>query len=155
VIDHLFLTVRDVARSRAFYSKALAPLGYAVQMEFGQGVGFGVSAKPHFWLRQGDPPSLPTHIAFAAKDRPSVAAFHAAALEAGATDNGAPGLRAHYHPSYYGAFVIDPDGHPIEAVCHAPEAAPGRAARGRVRTRGGRKAGRKPARPARKSARRR
>ncbi len=127
MIDHLTLTVRDLARSRAFYEKALSPLGYDVAMEFGQSAGFGHSGKPYLWLRQGDPPTPPTHIAFAARDRASVSAFHAAALAACARDNGAPGIREHYHPSYYAAFVIDPDGHPIEAVCHAPDPAARRA----------------------------
>jgi catechol 2,3-dioxygenase-like lactoylglutathione lyase family enzyme len=120
VIDHLTLTVRDLARSRAFYEKALAPLGYLVRMDAPWGCGFGDAHKPYFWLRQGDPPSRPMHIAFAAPDRAAVDAFHAAALAAGAADDGAPGLRPHYHEHYYGAFVRDPDGHPIEAVCHRP-----------------------------------
>lgn len=124
------LTVRDVARSRAFYERALAPLGYTVRMEFGERVGFGDARKPYLWLKPGDPPTTPLHVAFMARDRASVAAFHAAALAAGARDDGAPGIREHYHPNYYGAFVIDPDGHPIEAVCHAPDAA-GEAAPGR------------------------
>jgi len=120
VIDHLTLTVRDLARSKAFYVKALAPLGYAVRMDLAWGCGMGDERKPCFWLKQGDPPSRPTHIAFAARTRAAVDAFHAAALAAGATDDGPPGLRPHYHEHYYGAFVKDPDGHPIEAVCHAP-----------------------------------
>lgn len=155
MIDHLTLTVSDLARSRAFYTKALAPLGYAFRMEFGQFVGFGDSAKPYFWLKQGDPPTQPMHIAFMAIGRAAVAAFHAAALEAGAADNGPPGLREHYHPSYYAAFVIDPDGHPIEAVCHAaPGGAATRDKRGRSPARGGGRSARKQAsKTARKPAR--
>jgi catechol 2,3-dioxygenase-like lactoylglutathione lyase family enzyme len=128
VIDHLTLTVRDLARSRTFYTQTLAPLGYSVRMEFGlggskQACGFGDEAKPYFWLKEGDPPTQPLHIAFMAKERRAVDAFHAAALAAGATDNGKPGVREHYHPNCYGAFVFDPDGHPIEAVCHTPPTA--------------------------------
>lgn len=122
MIDHLTLTVRDAARTKAFYSAALQPLGYKVLMEFGELFGMGDKA-PQFWVKAGEPPTQPMHLAFAARDRRSVDAFHAAARAAGAADNGAPGLRPQYHPHYYGAFVIDPDGHPIEAVCHAPPAA--------------------------------
>jgi len=118
MIDHLTLTVTDVARTRAFYEKALAPLGYAVQMEFEGYFGLGPPGKPAFWIKDGPMPQTPMHIAFIAADRAAVDAFHAAALAAGGRDDGAPGIRAHYHPHYYGAFVIDPEGHPIEAVCH-------------------------------------
>ena len=152
MIDHLTLTVRDLARSRNFYGMALAPLGYAVRMEFDGMLGVGPTGKPAFWLKQGEVPTQPMHIAFVAADRPGVDAFHAAALAAGAADNGAPGLRPDYHPNYYAAFVFDPDGHPIEAVCHrsaapagarkkapraapAPRAAKGKAARARPRRR--------------------
>ena len=121
MIDHLTLTVRDVAASRDFYAKVLAPLGFALQMEFEGTYGFGTEIKPYFWLKQGATPTTPMHLAFKAKDRAAVDAFHAAALAAGAKDNGAPGVREIYHPNYYGAFVIDPhDGHPIEACCHFP-----------------------------------
>lgn len=129
MLDHLTLTVRDISRSKSFYTRALAPLGYAVRMEFEGMAGMGPVGKPAFWLKQGDPPSQPMHIAFVAADRPGVDAFHAAALAAGAADNGAPGLRPDYHPSYYAAFVFDPDGHPIEAVCHRPPAALARKAK--------------------------
>ena len=128
MIDHLTLTVRDLARSKGFYAQALAPLGGAVQMEFEGILGIGQPGKPTFWIKQGDPPTQAMHLAFVAPDRSSVDAFHAAALAAEAKDNGAPGLRADYHPNYYAAFVIDPDGHNVEAVCHAPPAPP-RAAR--------------------------
>jgi catechol 2,3-dioxygenase-like lactoylglutathione lyase family enzyme len=129
MIDHLSLAVRDFARSKAFYSKALAPLGYKVLMEFGDACGFG-DEKPAFWMRQGDPPTSPLHLAFAAKRQADVRGFYDAAMKAGGRDNGAPGLRKEYHPTYYGAFVYDPDGHPIEAVCHREEVkkAPARAA---------------------------
>jgi catechol 2,3-dioxygenase-like lactoylglutathione lyase family enzyme len=124
MIDHMTLTVRDAAVSRAFYEKVLAPLGYRVLMEFEGMFGFG-DEKPWLWMKQGDPPTAPQHIAFAARRRADVDAFHAAALAIGARDNGAPGLRADYHPTYYAAFVFDPDGHPIEAVNHR-EPAPAR-----------------------------
>jgi catechol 2,3-dioxygenase-like lactoylglutathione lyase family enzyme len=119
MIDHLTLTVRDIERSRAFYEKVLLPLGYTVKMEFGQYIGFG-DTKPCLWIKQGSVPTQPMHLAFAARDRAAVDAFHAAALAAGARDDGGPGVRERYHKNYYGAFVIDPDGHPIEAVCHRP-----------------------------------
>lgn len=127
MIDHMTLTVGDLARSRAFYERTLAPLGCRVLMEFGGMCGFG-DAKPFFWMKQGDPPTTPQHIAFAARRRADVDAFHAAALEAGARDNGRPGLRPDYHAAYYAAFVLDPDGHNLEAVTHRPEPAPSRRA---------------------------
>lgn len=117
MIDHISLKVRDLARSKAFYEAALAPLGYAVIMEFGVTVGLGAGRKPDFWLGVGEA-SGPMHIAFAAESREAVDAFHRAALAAGATDNGAPGPRPQYHPGYYGAFVLDPDGNNVEAVIH-------------------------------------
>jgi len=120
MIDHFTLTVPDIAAARAFYEHALAPLGYSVQMEYEQFIGFGARGKPSFWLKPGPMPQSPMHIAFVASDRPRVDAFYAAALAAGGRDDGAPGLRPDYHPNYYGAFVIDPNGHPIEAVCHLP-----------------------------------
>ena len=130
MIDHMTLTVRDMARSRSFYARALAPLGCRVLMEFGEMCGFG-DDQPFLWMKPGDPPTTPQHIAFTARRRADVDAFHAAALAAGARDNGAPGLRPDYHPSYYAAFVIDPDGHNLEAVTHRPE--PARARRARPR----------------------
>ena len=119
MIDHLTLSVRDFALSRAFYLKVFEPLGYSVKREFPNICGFG-DRKPYFWIKQAPVPTTPQHIAFQAKDRPAVDAFYKAALAAGAKDDGAPGVRKEYHPHYYGAFVIDPDGHPIEAVCHSP-----------------------------------
>jgi catechol 2,3-dioxygenase-like lactoylglutathione lyase family enzyme len=121
MFDHIGFRVRDVGASRKFYLAALAPLGVGVAMEAGGHVGLGRGGKPQLWLSQGDPPASPLHLAFAARNRAEVDAFHAAALAAGGKDNGAPGLRPHYHPNYYGAFAIDPDGHNIEAVCHSPE----------------------------------
>src|SRR5258706_15150254 len=105
MIDHLTLTVPDLVRSRVFYGRALGPLGYAVVMDFGNYVGFGAERKPAFWLKEGSPATQPTHLAFRAPDRFSVDAFHREAIAAGATDDGPPGVRAHYHPNYYGAFV--------------------------------------------------
>lgn len=127
MIDHTGVGVSDYARSKAFYTAALAPLGYAMLAEFSAAVtghtdvaGFGEPPKPDFWIHAGAPQQPPVHIAFRAPDRAAVDAFHRAALAAGGRDNGAPGLRPHYHPNYYGAFVLDPDGHNIEAVCHTP-----------------------------------
>ena len=129
MIDHVGFAVSDYERAKAFYSRALAPLGYVLVMEVGADLaesgfpaaGFGVGGKPDFWIGGEGGLGHPLHIAIVAKDRGSVDAFYRAALEAGATDNGAPGLRPHYHAHYYAAFVLDPDGHNIEAVCHAPE----------------------------------
>jgi catechol 2,3-dioxygenase-like lactoylglutathione lyase family enzyme len=120
VIDHLTLRVRNLDDQRAFFEKALAPLGYERLMDFGDdATGFGVPPKPDFWIaRYAD--TTPGHVAFRCDDHESVEAFHAAALAAGGKDNGAPGPRPHYHKDYYGAFVLDPEGNNIEAVCHAP-----------------------------------
>lgn len=122
MIDHLTLKVRDLARSRALLSAALAPLGYEVLMEFEGMVGMGADKKPDLWLAQ-DPEGTrpPLHLAFTAPSRKAVDAFHAAALAAGARDNGGPGIRKEYHPTYYAAFVLDLDGHNLEAVTHRPE----------------------------------
>ena len=122
--EHIGFPVSDYARAKAFYEKALAPLGYVVVMEVQQiqhdakACGFGIGGKPDFWIGGEGGLNKPMHIAIATKDRAAVDAFHKAAIAAGAKDNGAPGIRAHYHPNYYGAFVLDPDGHNIEAVCH-------------------------------------
>jgi catechol 2,3-dioxygenase-like lactoylglutathione lyase family enzyme len=121
VLDHVVLNVSDFDGARAFYGHALAPLGVGVVMEFGQMCGFGRDGKPSLWIAERDEPSAPVHVALAAADRATVDAFHAAALEAGGTDNGPPGMRPQYHANYYGAFVLDPDGNNIEAVCHLPE----------------------------------
>jgi catechol 2,3-dioxygenase-like lactoylglutathione lyase family enzyme len=120
MIDHISLNVRDIDASKKFYAAALAPLGYTVIMEFPGVAGLGAEGKPDFWLGAKNEAAQAVHIAFASKDRAAVDAFYRAALEAGGKDNGAPGLRPMYHPNYYGAFVIDPDGHNIEAVCHTP-----------------------------------
>jgi catechol 2,3-dioxygenase-like lactoylglutathione lyase family enzyme len=118
MIDHLKLQVSDPAASRAFYEQALAPLRYRVLMEPAPGVlGLGQEF-PDFWLAPG-PATAPAHVAFRAETRAQVDAFHAAALAAGGSDNGAPGLRPQYHPGYYGAFALDPDGNNVEAVHHA------------------------------------
>ena len=121
MIDHSGVTVSDVDRSKTFYQAALAPLGYAMLMEFEQFAGFGVAPKPDFWIGQGKPNVPPIHIAFRADTRAVVDAFYRAAIAAGGRDNGPPGLRPQYHENYYGAFVLDPDGHNIEAVCHLPK----------------------------------
>ena len=119
-LDHVGIEVSDFAASRAFYERALEPLGMGVQMEFGDAMaGFGVPGRPSFWIRRSDSVTRTFHVAFHATARPRVDAFHAAALAAGGTDNGGPGLRE-YHPQYYGAFVLDPDGNNVEAVCHEP-----------------------------------
>lgn len=121
MIDHTGINISDLTQSRRFYEAALAPLGYACLMEVpgGMGIGLGVAPKPDFWLLRGAPNEPRLHVAFTAKDRATVDAFYRAALAAGGKDNGAPGVRPHYHPNYYGAFVLDPDGHNIEAVCHS------------------------------------
>src|SRR5437868_13839191 len=126
MIDHVGFSVSDYAVAKAFYEKALAPLGYTLVMEvtaFESGqpaAGFGVDGKPDFWIGGEGKLEKPVHIAIAAKDRAAVDAFYHAAMAAGGKDNGAPGIRAHYHANYYGAFVLDPDEHNIEAVCHRP-----------------------------------
>lgn len=127
MIDHTGVQVRDVGRSKAFYAQALAVLGYQVRQDAppdaGDGppiAGFGAAPEPDFWVIQGDPNRPPVHVAFRADSRAVVDAFHRAALAAGGTDNGPPGVRAQYHPHYYAAYVRDPDGHNIEAVCHQP-----------------------------------
>jgi catechol 2,3-dioxygenase-like lactoylglutathione lyase family enzyme len=126
MLDHIGFPVSDYARSKAFYAKALAPLGYSLVMEVAQtenghsAAGFGADGKPDFWIGGEGGLNGCLHVAMVAKDRATVDAFYRAALAAGAKDNGPPGLRPHYHPNYYGAFVLDPDGHNIEAVCHTP-----------------------------------
>ena len=120
MFDHVGLNVRDYERSRAFYEQALAPLGYGVVMSMDEwkAAAFGPEGKPAFWVAQREPFGTGTHVAFTCDERATVDAFHAAALAAGGTDNGGPGIREHYHPAYYGAFVLDPDGNNVEAVCH-------------------------------------
>jgi catechol 2,3-dioxygenase-like lactoylglutathione lyase family enzyme len=121
VIDHVNIGVADVAASRAFYERALAPLGMRMVMEPNPGVGGFGADFPFFWIAsRGRGPDSGVHVAFTAQDREMVGAFHEAALAAGGRDNGGPGVREIYHPSYYGAFVLDPDGNNVEAVCHSP-----------------------------------
>jgi catechol 2,3-dioxygenase-like lactoylglutathione lyase family enzyme len=127
MLDHVGFPVADYQRAKSFYLKALAPLGYTLVMEVEQvtekghpAAGFGADGKPDFWIGGEGRLNHAIHIALHAKNRASVNAFYHAALAAGGQDNGAPGLRPYYHPNYYGAFVLDPDGHNIEAVCHAP-----------------------------------
>jgi catechol 2,3-dioxygenase-like lactoylglutathione lyase family enzyme len=136
MIDHLGMPVSDLARATEFYEKALAPLGYGIVMQVsaeetghGAAVGFGApgkpqdfqSGKPSFWIGEGERLGGHIHVAFLAPSRAAVDAFYRAALAAGGKDNGKPGLRPHYHADYYSAFVLDFDGHNIEAVCHAPQ----------------------------------
>ncbi len=121
IFDHVGIDVRDFVRSREFYVKALAPLGIEVVMDGEGWAGLGREGKPQFWLGAEDEAAGPVHIAFVAQDRAQVRAFHAAATAAGGKDNGPPGLRPDYHPNYYGAFVFDPDGNNVEAVCHRRE----------------------------------
>jgi catechol 2,3-dioxygenase-like lactoylglutathione lyase family enzyme len=120
MLDHIMLRVKDYAESKRFYDAVLGTLSYRMLMEFGEGGGYG-DEMPEFWIGAAPDPNPRMHIAFTAKSRAQVDAFHAKALELGAQDNGAPGLRPEYHANYYGAFVIDPNGHNIEAVIHTPE----------------------------------
>lgn len=131
MIDHISLRVSDYARSKAFYQAALAPLGYTLAMEHESGAGFRKGYIPGFWVKEGVAASSAAttgggcggpavHVAFSGDDRAAVDAFHKAAIAAGGRDNGAPAVHPEYHPNYYGAFVIDPDGYNIEAVCHKP-----------------------------------
>ena len=129
IIDHVGFGVADYARSKAFYAVALAPLGFTLVMEVepeqtegkNWACGFGKNGKPEFWIGSDGKTTPPMHVAFVVETRDEVRAFYEAALRAGGRSNGAPGLRPHYHPNYYGAFVLDLDGHNIEAVCHMPE----------------------------------
>jgi catechol 2,3-dioxygenase-like lactoylglutathione lyase family enzyme len=118
ILDHMTISVTDFTRSKAFYQQALAPLGITLIAEFDGYAGMGKDRRPQFWFAAGDVGRHRTHIAFSASSRAQVDAFYHAALAAGGTDNGAPGLREIYHPTYYGAFVLDPDGYNVEAVCH-------------------------------------
>lgn len=122
MIDHVTLGVTDLDRARAFYDKALAPLGLKrITADNHDFAGYGVPGKGYFWIGPAKEKPSGTHVAFASPDRAIVHAFYEAALAAGGRDNGGPGPRPQYQKHYYGAFVLDPDGHNIEAVCYAPE----------------------------------
>jgi catechol 2,3-dioxygenase-like lactoylglutathione lyase family enzyme len=127
ILDHIGINVSDYERSKAFYQRALAPLGITLVMEFGKAAGFGRGGKPELWIGQGatrfqNPeqlePITPVHVSVLARNRGEVDAFYEAATAAGGRDHGKPGPRPEYHPKYYGAFVLDPDGHNLEAVIH-------------------------------------
>jgi catechol 2,3-dioxygenase-like lactoylglutathione lyase family enzyme len=120
MFDHIGIKVSNMEKSRQFYVDALKPLGFSLVAEYDPFLGFGVPGKPRLWISPGTLVGT-VHVAFIANDRAAVRAFYEAAMAAGARDNGAPGPRAEYHEHYYGAFVLDPDGHNIEAVCHKPE----------------------------------
>jgi catechol 2,3-dioxygenase-like lactoylglutathione lyase family enzyme len=127
MLDHVGLKVTDLARSKSFYDAALKPLGVSALFEAPADetggtafIGYGEGFKPYFWINEQPRATELVHVAFASDTRAKVDAFYQAALAAGGRDNGAPGPRPHYHATYYGAFVLDPDGHNIEAVCHAP-----------------------------------
>ena len=129
MLDHVGFAVSDAERSKGFYEQALAPLGITLIMSVapeqtesgGTAHGFGSDGKPYFWVGDNESVGEGTHVAFTAETRPKVDEFYRAALAAGGRGNGGPGLRPHYHPNYYAAFVFDPDGANIEAVCHRPE----------------------------------
>lgn len=124
ILDHVGFAVADFERSKAFYVAVLKTLDIDLLADFAVGrerhAGFG-KGRPTFWIGDGRTGNAKLHVAFTAASRAQVNAFHTVGLSMGGRDNGAPGIRAHYHPNYYGAFVLDPDGHNIEAVCHAPE----------------------------------
>lgn len=129
MIDHISIAVSDVKRSKTFYDRLLAAIGVHVEMAVpasikdsgGDSYGYGDAGKPYFWIVDGGRTEEGVHVAFSVESRAQVDAFHMAGLAAGGTDNGAPGLRLHYHPSYYAAFILDPDGINVEAVCHKPQ----------------------------------
>lgn len=121
ILDHIGITVSNTETSKAFFTAALAPLGITLIMETHGWVGFGRNGKPDFWFGAGGEVQRPMHLAFAARSRDEVREFYSAALAAGAKDNGQPGPRPQYHANYYGAFVIGPDGHNVEAVCHTTD----------------------------------
>ena len=127
MLDHIGFSVADFERSKAFYVKALAPIGITLAVELtaaetggASHAGFGAAGKAFFWIGTGEKAKGGLHVAFTANSRLEVDAFFSAACAAGGRDNGAPGLRPHYHANYYGAFVLDPDGNNIETVCHKP-----------------------------------
>ena len=121
MLDHVTANVSDIERAKEFYRQALAPLGYSLQMDFPGAAGFGTGEGiPDFWLGSSEERGA-SHVAFQAPDRETVDRFYEAAMAAGGTDNGAPGLRPQYHETYYAAYVHDADGNNVEAVCHQPE----------------------------------
>jgi catechol 2,3-dioxygenase-like lactoylglutathione lyase family enzyme len=124
MIDHVGVRVQDFSRLVAFYREALAPIGYSVLMEFPDVAGLGTKGKPDLWIMKTDKTPHPTHVAISAAERAHIDAFHAAGLTAGGTDNGPAGLRPDYHPHYYAAFILDPEGNNIEVVCHDDPNAP-------------------------------
>ena len=122
MIDHVVLNVRDFEACKRFYTDALRPLGYSIVHDYPDRAAWGTGeGSADTWIAKRGTPSAPVHLAYQVADRATVDAFHEAALAAGGADNGAPGVRADYHESYYAAFVLDPDGNNVEAVCHAPE----------------------------------
>ena len=125
MFDHIGIGASDLARSKAFFLEALHPLGIGVVMEFPEAIGLGPPNKPMFWLSPVSNPPSPLHLAFVAVSHAQVEAFYRSAIAAGGKDNGPPGLRPQYHANYYAAFVIGPDGHNVEAVCHGPAASAG------------------------------
>jgi len=118
MIDHIVINARNLEVSKRFYQKALEPLGYDIIWDLKKWVGFGQAGKAEFWIALREPHHTKVHVAFRSKERGVVDQFYSAALQAGGKDNGPPGIREHYHPNYYGAFVFDPDGNNVEAVCH-------------------------------------
>lgn len=121
MLDHVTIGVRDVGQSKRFYDRALAPLGISrLYAEGERAAGYGVAPRAFFWIGTREILQTGAHVAFVAQDRATVQRFHEEAIAAGGKDNGKPGIRRHYHPDYYGAFVLDPDGHNIEAVCRLP-----------------------------------
>ena len=122
MFNHVGFGVSDYAASKAFFLAALQPLGATIVMEGPHGIGLGINGKPSLWMFQSSDKPAPLHVAFIAVSRKQVDEFYRAAIQAGGKDNGPPGLRPQYHENYYGAFVIGPDGHNIEAVCHRSEA---------------------------------
>jgi catechol 2,3-dioxygenase-like lactoylglutathione lyase family enzyme len=124
MIDHVGVRVQDFSKLLAFYREALAPIGYSVLMEFPDAAGLGTKGKPDLWIMKTDKTPHPTHVAISAAERAHIDAFHAAGLTAGGTDNGPAGLRPDYHPHYYAAFILDPEGNNIEVVCHDAPGAP-------------------------------
>ena len=119
MLDHVSLSVSDDARTQAFYAQALAPLGYMIIAEYEGGFGVGADGGSVVWVAKGPPQRPIAHLAFRAANHQQVKEFHRAALAAGGRDNGAPGLRENYSPTYFAAFVVDPDGNNVEAVCHS------------------------------------